>query len=228
MTTPPIIAPSDERGFTLVEVLVSMLVVAVGILAVLGVQSRTLVDTQTAVRRAQAMRLIDDLSERMHSNPSALSNIGAYQSAFNDEPDPATATTPDCRNGTCTSSELATYDRIEWKKAIAEMLPNGQAAIFEVKGEDGALGGLRQLGVMVAWRENEREPEDADDAEALRAPLLMKNLNDSNIKDAAGASIECPDDRICHLQYVQLTSRCTPDELAGSVFYCADGLYRIN
>lgn len=218
-----------QRGFTLVEVLVSMVVVAVGILAVLGVQSRTLVDTQTAVRRAQAVRLIDDLSERMRSNPSGLAQINNYVSDFSEQPDPDDEPSPDCVGGSCTSSELAQYDTTEWKKAIARSLPNGQARIFEVAGEVSAVGGRRQLGVMVAWRENERDTGNADHNAELIDPLQMKNISDnSGIKDSAGADVQCPDDHICHLQYVQLTSRCTTDELAGSVFYCADGLYLIN
>lgn len=49
-----------------------MVVMALGLLGVVGVQMRTLADTQTGVRRAQAIRLIEDLSERAKVNPSAL------------------------------------------------------------------------------------------------------------------------------------------------------------
>ena len=46
-----------QRGITLIESLVAILVTALGILGILGVQMRTLTDTQTSVRRAQAMGL---------------------------------------------------------------------------------------------------------------------------------------------------------------------------
>ena len=50
---------------------------ALGILGVVGVQMRTLTDTSTTVRRAQAsIRLIEDLEERMRvAAPNALLSI---------------------------------------------------------------------------------------------------------------------------------------------------------
>ena len=61
-----------QRGVTLLESMIAIVLVALGVLGILGVQLRTLSDTQTAVRRAQAIRLIEDLSERMKANPAAL------------------------------------------------------------------------------------------------------------------------------------------------------------
>ena len=61
-----------QRGITLLESLIAIVVAALGILGILGVQMRTLTDTQTSMRRAQAIRLIEDLSERMRVHPNAL------------------------------------------------------------------------------------------------------------------------------------------------------------
>ena len=44
-----------QRGVSLIESLVAIVVTALGILGILGVQMRTLADTQTGVRRAQAI-----------------------------------------------------------------------------------------------------------------------------------------------------------------------------
>ena len=54
-----------QRGIALIESLVAIVITALGILGILGVQMRTLADTSTTVRRAQAIRLIEDLGERM-------------------------------------------------------------------------------------------------------------------------------------------------------------------
>ena len=83
-----------QRGITLIESLVAVAVMALGILGILGVQMRTLTDTQTAVRRAQAIRLIEDLGERMKVSPNALANLNGYVTGFS-----ATPTVPDCANG---------------------------------------------------------------------------------------------------------------------------------
>jgi type IV pilus assembly protein PilV len=58
-----------QRGISLIESLIAIVVTALGILGILGVQMRTLSDTSTTVRRAQAIRLIEDLGERMRVNP---------------------------------------------------------------------------------------------------------------------------------------------------------------
>lgn len=81
-----------ESGFALIESLIAIVVVALGILGILGVQMRTLADTQTGVRRAQAICLIEDLSERLKVNPNALGNIANYEIAAGTPPAP-----PDCR-----------------------------------------------------------------------------------------------------------------------------------
>ena len=70
MTTPPcrhrpghrMTTPHSpwQRGISLIESLVAIVVMALGILGILGVQMRTLADTQTGVRRAHAIRLIED------------------------------------------------------------------------------------------------------------------------------------------------------------------------
>ena len=44
------------RGITLLESLVAILVIALGIFSVLGIQLRTLSDAQAGIRRSQALR----------------------------------------------------------------------------------------------------------------------------------------------------------------------------
>ena len=71
-------AQRRQRGISLIESLVAIVVMALGILGILGVQMRTLTDTQAGVRRAQAIRLIEDLGERLQNNPDALGNLSTY------------------------------------------------------------------------------------------------------------------------------------------------------
>jgi type IV pilus assembly protein PilV len=67
--------PLGQRGITLVEALVALLVLALGILGLAVVQGRTLVETRTANSRATAIRLISDLSERVRLNYMAESSV---------------------------------------------------------------------------------------------------------------------------------------------------------
>ena len=198
-----------QRGVTLIESLVALVVIALGILGILGVQMRTLTDTQTGVRRAQAIRLIEDMGERMKVNPNALANINAYVTAFADTP-----TLPNCASG-CNAEQLAAYDVAFWKRIVRENLPTGQASIFVPPAESGLATGLgRQLGVMIAWRENERAGTKTDDIDATKVRAADGTFS-------AGATLACPADHICHLQYLPVASRCAPYAPGGvTMYYC--------
>ena len=201
-----------QRGITLIESMVALVIAALGILGILGVQMRTLSDTSTTVRRAQAIRLIDDLGERMRTNPNAMVNLGSYVSNF--------ATNPavgSCASG-CDHAALAAYDLAVWKQAVRNSLPLGQAEIFIPPAETGvAAAQRRQLGVMIAWRENERDTTAAykDDIEATKVRDNSGNLTN-------GAALACPANSICHLQYIPVPARCAPYAPGGNapMYYC--------
>lgn len=203
----------QQRGITLIESLIAIVVAALGILGILGVQMRTLSDTSTTVRRAQAIRLIEDLGERMRSNPNALANLNNYVSAFATVPSLPSLST--CASG-CDHSTLATYDRDVWKNAVRNTLPLGQAEIFIPPAE--AAGQGRQLGIMVAWRENER-----DNSTAYKDDIDATKVRDSGTGLLVnGAALACPANFICHLQYIPVAGRCAPYKPGGNapMYYC--------
>lgn len=70
----------SQRGITLIESLVAI-VVASRHSGHPGVQMRTLTDTQTSVQWVQAIRLIEDLSERMKVHPNAMGSINSHRLA---------------------------------------------------------------------------------------------------------------------------------------------------
>ena len=207
-----------QRGISLIESLVAIVVMALGILGVLGVQMRTLTDTQTTVYRAQAIRLIEDLSERMKTNPNALANINNYVSDFSDEPTPG-----DCSDG-CSHSDQAAYDLALWKQAIKTQLPLGKASVFLAAGETDDIN-RRQLGVMLAWRENGRDLTGLSDEEKATYKDNIdatKVLVDGELKDGAGDTA-CPDNHTCHLQYLSVAARCAPYPINGAFQYFCPG-----
>lgn len=218
----PVLA-SRQRGISLIESLVAIVVMALGIMGILGVQMRTLSDTSTSVRRAQAVRLIEDLGERMKTNPSALANLNTYVSNF-----AATPSVGSCATG-CSPALLAAYDLAVWKRTVRENLPLGKASIFLAPGE--ADGNRRQLGVMIAWRENEivstatHTPAEVDvykkDIDATKVRAADGTLSAGGGTDTTTNA--CPADHTCHLQYIPVSSRCAPyapGTAAVAMFYC--------
>jgi type IV pilus assembly protein PilV len=195
-----------QRGITLLESMVAIVVMALGILGVLGVQLRTLADTQTSVRRAQAVRLIEDLSERIKVNPDGLNSMGNYVTAWNAA---VPAAPVDCTSVACNSTNLAKYDLSLWLTNVRSTMPLGDASVFLVADETDASN-RRQLGVMMSWRENEREHKKADGTVDTNYTAGIAPAG------TGGANVNCPTDRICHLQYIQVISRCAPYTLGGA------------
>ena len=181
---------SRHAGISLLESLVAIAILAVAVLGMLGVQLRTLADTQTSVRRAQAVRLIEDFAERIKTHPEGF-RLPEVHAATGWDAMPAP---PDCRNAACGPAALAHWDLAAWKQAIADTLPLGLGQVFELNDDD--AGHRRQLGVMVAWRANERAQGKATDADhaAYRKPFVV---------DGSPRGAACPLGLICHLAHAQ-------------------------
>jgi type IV pilus assembly protein PilV len=207
-----------QNGITLIESLVAIVVAALGILGILGVQMRTLTDTQTTVRRAQAIRLIEDLGERLRVNPNALGNINNYVSGWTATP-PTAAASKNCSTVSCNNAELAAYDLAEWKRSVQRVLPIGDANIFISQGETVATN-RRQLGVMISWRENERDTGTAykNDIDATK----FLDADGVTFRQGGGTAATCPAGSTCHLQYLPVPGRCAPYFAGGTAqYYCS-------
>ncbi len=203
----------SQSGLSLIESLVALVVLALGIMGLAGVQTRLLVETRTANSRAVAVQLIDDISNRMMLNrfaavgrpqllapnfvPSSYllpwSNTTGVGDAM------PTVNPSDCTNtNTCTPAQLAASDLFQWRTAVNAALPGAQATIFQLNTiTTPALGDNRQLGVAIAWSINERQVRDntpGSDATKYNAPFDITVLANG---------VNCPNNLICHLVYVQ-------------------------
>ena len=189
--------PSVQRGFALLESLIAIVVMALGILGILGLQMRTLTNTQTSLYRAQAIRLIDDLNERLTANPNAFLSTDSYITGWENTP----SSQIDCNTKACGHTELAVFDIARWKEQVGNTLPNGNANVFYTEDED-KTDNRRQLGVMISWRENE-----SVDAESNGAADYLNPLNAST---GSGKVNKCQKGQTCHLQFIPVVARCAP------------------
>ena len=100
-------------GFTLLEVLISVLVLSVGLLGLAGLQATGLKTNHSAYMRSQAVSYGYDILDRMRANRlSALS--GTYNIAMG--------------AGAPAGSSIAQTDLREWKTLITGQLPSGDAS----------------------------------------------------------------------------------------------------
>ena len=182
MKPPKTSSHSFQRGITLIESLVALVILALGILGLIGFQLQTLRDTKDSVGRARAIVSIQDIGERMRINPNATS--ANYTSNFGAVAMP----NPNCTAAPCTVTQLAAFDIWRWKTNVAAALPGGQAAITP------SATDARQFAVMVGWLENR--------ADATATDAVARTVTKSTVVGGTTA-LACPAGLTCHLVYVQ-------------------------
>jgi type IV pilus assembly protein PilV len=112
-----------QSGFTMVEVLVALVVLAIGLLGIAALYLNSLQSGRTAIYRTQAVNLAADLADRIRANRTAQA---AYGTLFAD----AEAEVAGCyTTGGCIDTDLASSDLARWKGTLAQLLPNGQGQV---------------------------------------------------------------------------------------------------
>lgn len=66
-----------QRGVSLIEVLVTILILSIGLLGVAGLQSRLQMSEMEAYQRSQALLLLDDMANRIATNRNAAASYAA-------------------------------------------------------------------------------------------------------------------------------------------------------
>lgn len=130
-TTPSRI--SSCSGFSLIEVLVSMLVLAIGVIGAAGMQLAATRTTRQSALQTVALQLASEMSDKIRANDLSTKGTAEnpflsvdYNSAMQGEP-----TVPDklCFGFDCNDSDVATFDIYEWERRIGSELPGGRARI---------------------------------------------------------------------------------------------------
>jgi len=188
---------SAQRGVSLIEALVALLVLALGIMGMAGIQTRTLVESRASNSRSVALQLADDLLDRMQANSAVRLNppaISPYVMGWG----AAAAPPVDCLAASCTGAQLAAFDLFQWKTSLAQTLAGGDARIFQ-SDTDGA-----QFGVLIAWSETQAKNEaEAVGAQATLYDDAVAVRNAANAVGTGVANINCPNGSLCHLVYIR-------------------------
>lgn len=106
-----------EAGATLIEVLVAMVVLAIGLLGLAGLQATSIQSNHSAYYRSQATLLAGDLGDRMRANRAQATN-GDYSIDF-----------PTSSSSHSVSGTQAQKDTAEWLNRLALTLPEGTGKV---------------------------------------------------------------------------------------------------
>lgn len=127
-----------QRGFTLVESLVALVVISVGMLGIAAMYVEGLRAGRTSVYRSTAVELVADMADRIRANSLGEA---AYAGA---------AAESGCVNGAvdCSPAELAADDLFWWTQSIGGRLPAGEGVVAYAAGGD-----TNQYTIVVTWTE---------------------------------------------------------------------------
>lgn len=142
-----------QTGFTLLEALISVVVISFGLLGILGLQTVGLKNTHVSGGRTVAAMEIENMVSAIRANAEAVAD-----DAFNQIKNPSAGSAPetDCSKSACTAAQLAEYDAYQWDERIANTLPNGQGAVACVN-----VGGVcppdePTFMITVTWNEKDQ------------------------------------------------------------------------
>lgn len=170
-----------QKGISLIESLVAIVVLALGVSGLALVQARMLVAGRASTGHTIALALADDLSNRMVVN-SDSARADRYALSWGERPAGGR-----CASVACTGADLARSDLKLWRDTVANALPAGDASVFRSPGDAG------QVGIAISWALNEDARADKDRA-AYRKPFAVT---------AASHGTDCPAESQCHVIYVR-------------------------
>jgi len=126
-------------GFTLIEVLISMLILSIGLLGLAGLQANGMRNNHSAYLRSQANIFAYDILDSMRANRGATTEAatalgGAYNVTIN-------AMAP-------TGSTTAELDLARWLNTIAAQLPDGKGSITQIPATP-------RFTIVIQWNDRE-------------------------------------------------------------------------
>ena len=121
---------TNHRGFSLIEVLFSVLVLAIGIIGTIRLQIHSLQTTQQSNFYSQAVQLANEMANNIRSNQSTEPEthnryLQVNYSANEGEPKSSAS----CYQRRCNPSQLAEATIHEWLAHIHQALPNAKAVV---------------------------------------------------------------------------------------------------
>ena len=145
----------QQRGFSLIEVLIALLVISFGLLGVAGMQALSISNTGVAGYRSIAALQASSLAAAMSANAGYWANNTQVSSGVLTTVTGTSVsggnfpTGGTCATASCTPPQMATYDLQQWGATLAATLPNGYGTIICTN----PANGIPICQIMIYWVE---------------------------------------------------------------------------
>jgi len=146
---------SDQRGSAMIETVVSLFVLAIGLMGTLAMQAKGVNSTKRASLATEANFLAADMVDRIMAYDSAdTPDDDNHFAGFNTST--ATVSDPGCSETGCAktaqnSNDQVQFDKWEWSEQIKRSLPGGIGDIQYAEDSDG--NGVYTIQLM--WQQEE-------------------------------------------------------------------------
>ena len=135
------ILSKQQKGFTLLEAMVAMVVFSVGLLGLGALQMAGMTNTQSALYQSIATQMAYDMADRIRSNPA-----GAKATDYDAIVSGVPGTNPSCST-TCTSTQVSQRDNYQWAVNLRDMLPGGIGTVLSAIDANGT----KSFTITVMW-----------------------------------------------------------------------------
>lgn len=136
---------NSQQGVGLIEVLVALLVLAIGILGFLATQTKALTASDDALLRTKAITLVRETTERIRNNSIKVADVTKYQTYLNGSTVTKDTELDECASG-CDVDTTAKNDVIALKKAAYN-----DGLTIKMTACPGNKSGLTRECILVAW-----------------------------------------------------------------------------
>ncbi|WP_066261367.1 type IV pilus modification protein PilV [Hydrogenophaga flava] len=160
------IAPLRQRGASMIEVLVAILLVSVGLLGIAGLSGATFTYNKASQMRLTGMALVNDLADRARVNVYGYDRQG-YDIELGDNFESTPVAVGDANldldpavsaNADSVADALAAADVDQFLRSVRSRLPQGDAVVTSRPGAN-----ARDLDVWLLWKEAATAEGDEDD-----------------------------------------------------------------
>jgi type IV pilus assembly protein PilV len=206
MKSRPVKALKSYRGGSLIEVLISLVIISVAMLGIAALQAQSIAEQVSAMSRAKLAVLTADFSDRMRRNlsqapvatqnnpasPFQLTTTWASQAA-------APTVTPDFCNGLNLSpQQRAVCDVAIWRIKLRKEIPDGSAHIT-----GNTQSGIK-LTLMWSDKQFRTRPDLALSTEQLRSSPSCDEIGlpVSTIQNCCPSAAQVPEGVRCHTTFL--------------------------
>jgi len=125
--------PDTQRGLTIVESLVALVVISIGLLGIAALQLTSMKNNSSALQHSKAVWASYNMADRIRSNGIRFADYAGI--------DTVTGYAQDCMSSACNDAQMVTADAADWTNQVRG-LPGGRGLVS---------GDPQRLTVTVMW-----------------------------------------------------------------------------